>query len=114
MNDPERTPDAGRPPDSTRGAPGGPDAPQRLTVLVSGDVQGVGFRAFVRRNALDAGLSGYAENLDDGRVEVVVEGPRAELEHLLVRLRNGPAHAAVAELEASWGEASGLDGFYTY
>ena len=86
----------------------------RLTVLVSGRVQGVGFRAFVRRQAIDVGLSGYAENLSDGRVEVVAEGARAELEHLVVHLRNGPAHARVDDLEVQWGEGSGLDGFYTY
>lgn len=86
----------------------------RLTLLVRGEVQGVGYRAFVRNLASDLGLVGYAENLSDGRVEVVAEGPRSELEHLLVRLRNGPSHAEVEEIEEIWGEAGGLDGFYTY
>jgi acylphosphatase len=88
--------------------------PTRLTVLISGRVQGVGYREFVRRNALDLGLSGYAENLDDGRVEVVAEGARDDLELLLVRLRMGPAHAEVGELESIWGQAGGLDRFYVY
>jgi len=87
---------------------------KRLTVLASGRVQGVGFRAFVRRYALDLGLSGYAENLDDGRVEVVVEGSREDIELLLVKLRMGPAHANVRDLELSWGEVTGLEAFYTY
>ncbi len=87
---------------------------ERLTLLVSGDVQGVGFRAFVRRHALDFGLVGYAENLSDGRVEVVAEGLRADLEALLVKLKNGPAHASVAAVEQAWGEVTGLEGFYTY
>jgi acylphosphatase len=86
----------------------------RLTALISGRVQGVGYRAFVRRHALDLGLAGSAENLDDGRVEVVAEGPRSELEHLLVFLRRGPAHAGVRDVEAHWGEGSGLRGFHTY
>ncbi len=87
---------------------------ERLTLLVSGEVQGVGFRAFVRRHALDLGLAGYAENLGDGRVEVVAEGPRADLEALVVKLQNGPAHASVASLEQTWGAVTGLEGFYTY
>jgi acylphosphatase len=87
---------------------------QRLTALVSGEVQGVGFRAFARREAQDLGLAGYAENLADGRVEVVAEGPRSELEHLLHRLRQGPPHAVVTSVEVSWGEAGGLEGFYIY
>ncbi len=87
---------------------------ERLTALVSGEVQGVGYRAFARRIALDLRLAGYAENLDDGRVEVVAEGPRSELEAFAHLLRRGPAHAAVEALDLSWGESSGLDGFFVY
>jgi acylphosphatase len=86
----------------------------RLTALVSGLVQGVGYREFVRRNALDLELAGYAENLGDGRVEVVAEGRREDLELLLVRLRMGPAHAEVGEIEVGWGEGGGLERFYVY
>lgn len=87
---------------------------QRVTALVRGRVQGVGFRAFVRRQALDLGLAGYAENLPDGRVEVVAEGVRSELEHLLVKLRNGPAHAEVEDIETVWAEGGSLRGFHVY
>jgi acylphosphatase len=86
----------------------------RLTVLIAGDVQGVGYRAYVRRHALDLGLDGHAENLADGRVEVVAEGPRHELEHFLERLRTGPLHAEVTAVDAEWGEAGGVHGFHTY
>lgn len=86
----------------------------RLTALISGLVQGVGYREFVRRNALDLSLSGHAENLDDGRVEVVAEGSRADLELLLVRLRTGPAHAEVEDVEVIWAQPGGLTGFYVY
>ncbi len=83
-------------------------------MLVAGEVQGVNYRNFVRRLAQDAGLSGYAENLSDGRVEVVAEGPREELEALLHLLYRGPTHAQVAGVDVAWGEASGLDGFQIY
>jgi acylphosphatase len=86
----------------------------RLTALISGRVQGVGYREFVRRNALDLQLSGYVENLDDGRVEVVAEGARDDLDLLLVKLRMGPAHAEVDEIETTWGETGGLERFYVY
>ena len=86
----------------------------RMTVLIAGDVQGVGFRAFTRRHALDMDLSGYAENLDDGRVEIVAEGERGDLEALLHQLKRGPAHAEVEDVDVSWGEGGNLEGFHTY
>lgn len=65
----------------------------RLTATVRGRVQGVGFRWWVRSRALEHGLVGWASNLDDGRVEVVAEGPRSACEALLEQLR-GSAGAA--------------------
>ncbi len=68
--------------------------------LVSGMVQGVGFRWFVARRARALGLSGYARNLADGRVEVVASGEEAEsLRRLEELLRAGPANARVAGVE---------------
>ena len=68
--------------------------------LVSGVVQGVGFRWFVARHARSLGLRGYARNLPDGRVEVVADGEdAAALGRLEERLRAGPAHARVEEVE---------------
>jgi acylphosphatase len=68
--------------------------------LVSGMVQGVGFRWFVARHARTLGLAGYARNLADGRVEVVASGgdPGA-LNQLEGLLRSGPAHAQVDRVE---------------
>ncbi|WP_018467353.1 acylphosphatase [Calidithermus timidus] len=86
----------------------------RIVALVSGDVQGVGYRAFAQRKAKELGLSGYAENLRDGRVEVVAEGPREELEQFLRFLRQGPRLARVEQVEVQWSEATGLRGFLTY
>ena len=68
--------------------------------LVSGLVQGVGFRWFVARHARSLGLGGYARNLPDGRVEVVAGGGAADaLARLEELLRAGPAHALVERLE---------------
>ena len=69
--------------------------------LISGMVQGVGFRWFVARHARALGLAGYARNLPDGRVEVVVSGPDDALPALERLLREGPANAQVKALERS-------------
>jgi len=87
---------------------------RRITAIVGGRVQGVGFRAFTRSQAVDLGLSGHVENLPDGRVEVVAEGHIDDLELLLVRLRTGPTHADVRSIEVEWGEPGGVRGFFIY
>lgn len=69
--------------------------------LISGLVQGVGFRWFVARHARSLGLAGYARNLPDGRVEVVVSGPEEALPGLERLLHSGPASAQVQEVERS-------------
>lgn len=100
---------------SDHSTPGSADEGRaRISVIVSGDVQGVSYRAFVRKQALGLGITGHAENLADGRVEVVAEGRREDLEYLLVKMRMGPTHAAVDALEVSWAEAGGLNGFHVY
>jgi acylphosphatase len=67
--------------------------------VVSGLVQGVGFRWFVHRHAARLRLSGWAENLPDGRVEVVASGSDAALDELEELLRQGPSCADVAALD---------------
>jgi len=68
--------------------------------LVSGLVQGVGFRWFVARHARALNLAGFARNLPDGRVEVVVSSDEATaIARLEGLLRTGPAHAQVDRVE---------------
>jgi acylphosphatase len=66
---------------------------------VTGQVQGVGFRWFVARHARSLGLSGYARNLEDGRVEVIATGDEPALVRLEEVLRSGPANAQVTGVE---------------
>ncbi len=63
--------------------------------IVSGRVQGVSFRAFVQRRARTLGLTGYAQNLDDGDVRVFAIGPPDDLAALRRALAKGPRHARV-------------------
>lgn len=86
----------------------------RFNALLTGQVQGVGLRRFVQRHAQDLRLSGYAENLSDGRVEIVAEGERSDLELLLVRIRLGTAHSAIEAMEVNWTESSNLKGFHVW
>lgn len=81
----------------------------RLTVLVKGHVQGVGFRWWTRSRALELGLAGSATNLEDGRVQVVAEGPEPACRALLALLPNGPGR--VDFLAERWGAARGETGF---
>ena len=80
--------------------------------LVSGMVQGVGFRWFVARHARSLGLGGYARNLPDGRVEVVVSGPEDALPALEKLLRAGPANAQVEGVERSEDPAPSRDPYW--
>jgi acylphosphatase len=67
--------------------------------FVSGRVQGVGYRYFVQREAARLGIDGYAENLDDGRVEVYAIGSADALASLLTALRKGPTFAKVSSVD---------------
>lgn len=76
-------------------------------ITVSGQVQGVGYRAFAARVAARHGLLGGVRNLDDGRVELEVEGTRTVIEVLLLELKKGPPAARVASIETEWGTGTG-------
>jgi acylphosphatase len=83
------------------------EPPVRARVTVSGRVQGVGYRAFAARVATQRGLLGGVRNLDDGRVELEVEGAKAAVEELLQQLRIGPPAGQVTRVETEWGAATG-------
>jgi acylphosphatase len=83
----------------------------RLHAYVGGRVQGVGFRDFVARAARPLELAGFARNLDDGRVEIVVEGERAACESLLATLRSEDPPGFIGRVDASWEEPTGEFGF---
>ncbi|MQA27055.1 MAG: acylphosphatase [Micromonosporaceae bacterium] len=85
-----------------------------MTALVRGRVQGVGFRWWTRRRALELGLAGWARNLADGRVEVVAEGPRERCERLRDLLAGPGAPGHVDAVDDRHEPATGnLKGFAT-
>jgi acylphosphatase len=81
--------------------------PERLHAVIRGDVQGVGFRYFVMRQARSLDLRGWVRNREDGSVEMVAEGERADLERLLDDVRRGPSQARVGDVRVDWSAAEG-------
>lgn len=77
-------------------------AEARLYVVVEGIVQGVNFRYHTRRVARSLLLTGWVRNTPDGHVEVLAEGARQSLEHLLAFLRKGPSSARVERITPTW------------
>jgi acylphosphatase len=85
------------------------DPGAHLSAIVSGDVQRVGFRAFVRQQARTLRLSGWVRNLPDGNVALEAEGPREALEALARHLHRGPPGSVVAQVRLVWSPEQGWD-----
>ena len=76
-----------------------PETTTARLFLISGMVQGVGYRFFARSAAQRLGVSGYAKNLSDGRVEVYAIGSPGALAALRAELARGPRFASVSNVE---------------
>ena len=85
---------------------------RQVRVRYEGDVQGVGFRYVARNLANALGLTGGVENLHDGAVQLVAEGPEDVLKRLLLQIRVSRLGPNVASEKIEWGPAQGLGGFY--
>ena len=85
---------------------------RQVRVRYEGDVQGVGFRYVVRNLANALGATGGVENLGDGAVQLVAEGPEDVLKRLLLQIRTSRLGPSIASEQIEWRAAQGLDGFY--
>ncbi|MGZ4550283.1 MAG: acylphosphatase [Blastococcus sp.] len=85
----------------------------RAVAVVSGHVQGVGYRWFVRALASAAGLAGSARNLPDGRVEVIAEGDDVAVRALLAALDGPRAPGTVTRVDSREAPVQGSSGFTT-
>ena len=74
----------------------------RVHIVVTGRVQGVGFRYFTAMRARALGLAGAVRNLPNGHVEITASGERATLETLIAAVREGPPGALVRDLRIDW------------
>jgi acylphosphatase len=79
--------------------------------FVSGHVQGVGFRWFVEKQALRIGVSGWVQNLDDGRVHAYAIGTKDQLNRLAAALHAGPDRATVRGVEERKASVQQLSSF---
>jgi acylphosphatase len=75
----------------------------RVTLWITGQVQGVFYRASALEKAQSLNLSGFVQNLADGSVEIVAEGPRYALEQFVDWAKQGPPAAEVENVSARWG-----------
>lgn len=80
---------------------------KRMTVYYSGRVQGVGFRYTVKNVAMGFEVNGMVRNLPDGRVELVVEGDKTELEAFLAAIHESGLGANIRHEDVSWADARG-------
>ncbi len=81
---------------------------------VSGRVQGVGFRYFVKRHADSLEVYGYAKNLGDGRVEFLLQGEECAVLSVLENIRSGPSYSLVSEVNVEECVSDGIrDRFLT-
>jgi len=71
-------------------------------VLISGRVQGIGFRFFVSSVARRRGLKGYVRNLDDGRVEILLQGDEEVIKETLEIIKSGHPLAKINKIEVNW------------
>ncbi len=86
---------------------------QCVKAWVYGKVQGVGYRMFCKRRAKELGLGGYALNLSDGRVEIMVCGDSASIQEMVNSLYEGPAFAQVLGVDVEACDNQDISGFMT-
>ena len=79
---------------------------KQVHLLISGFVQGVGYREFVNREARKLGLTGWVRNLSDNRVEVIAQGEQDSLKKLIKICEKGPFLADVQNVAIEWQEPS--------
>jgi acylphosphatase len=78
----------------------------RAHIFLSGRVQGVNFRGYTHRWAKELSLGGWVRNLYDGRVEVIAEGEKTNVEALIDRIKGGPSRARIESMDVRWEEFS--------
>lgn len=79
---------------------------KQVHLIITGDVQDVGYRAWAKRQARELDLTGWVKNRNDGSVELVAEGKRGQLDELIKRCSLGPEASWVEDVDVSWDEGT--------
>lgn len=83
---------------------------QEIHIFISGSVQGVGFRALVKRHAMLHNIKGYVRNLSDGRVEICAQGLGDQINQFIQTIRSNPGAGCISDIET---KHSPQQGFYS-
>jgi undecaprenyl diphosphate synthase len=75
----------------------------KVSILISGRVQGVGFRVFVEKTAKELGLTGFVENMDTGEVYTEAHGEKQRLQKFILKVSDGPSLSKVEKVFFEWG-----------
>lgn len=90
---------------------------QQAHIFITGFVQGVGFRQFVKSQAKKVGVTGWVQNTEDGKVEAVLQGDKDAIELLIEKAKKGPDVSEVTDVQVSWEEEEPelhMDSFEVY
>jgi len=82
-----------------------------LRIIIKGTVQGIFFRKFIEEKANELGVRGYCRNLDNGAVEVVIEGRDEKVNELVQECKKGPKQAQIMDVQVEELKHQGLEGF---
>lgn len=80
---------------------------KQMKINISGQVQGVLFRAKAKKMAISLGLVGYVKNLNNGTVEIIAEGEEEDLKNFIEWAKHGPKLAQVEKVDVRWVNATG-------
>jgi acylphosphatase len=80
---------------------------KRMRIFIKGIVQGVNFRYYTQKRAVEYSLTGWVKNTADGRVEILCEGTEAKIRELVEWCKEGPEKAYVEKIETKWEEYTG-------
>jgi acylphosphatase len=83
----------------------------QVHLWISGQVQGVFFRAHTKQKALALGLAGWVKNLPSGRVEAVFQGDKTKVEKMINWCHHGPLSAEVTNVDIKWEELKDIEPF---
>jgi len=83
-----------------------------VKLIISGTVQGVFYRKFVKDKADDLNLNGFVRNIENGKVEAVLEGDSEKIKEMIEECKKGPKFSTVTSVEVKEERFQGLRGFY--